>query len=80
MAIGQRIEELQRQRDEELKGRFAELEKELGEHEKTAMKTENALKTVKDNKKQEDKKKATITKGMNSVSASFYLKCYSGIL
>ncbi|XP_059091946.1 structural maintenance of chromosomes protein 2-like [Tigriopus californicus] len=66
VSIGQRIEQLQRQRDEELKGRFAELEKELSEHEKTAMKTENALKTVKDNKKQEDKKKTTITKGMNS--------------
>lgn len=65
-AIGRQIEELQRQRDEELGGKLQELEGDLKEMEKEALKAESNLKGIKDSKRQEEKKKTHIAKGMNT--------------
>lgn len=64
--IGKDIEELQRQRDEELGGQLENLEAELAEKEKSAMKIEASLKAVLDNVKQEQRKTNQIIKGMNT--------------
>lgn len=63
-----RIEELQRHRDTELGGRLEELESDLSTKEKSSLKVEAALKVVKDNVKQEERKKNQIKKGMGTVS------------
>merc|ERR1712088_747699 len=59
-SITTRIEELQRQRDQEQGGKLEQLEKELKEKEKDTIKVESNLKNVKDSKKQEEKKKQQI--------------------
>ena len=65
-SITTRIEELQRQRDQEQGGKLEQLEKELKEKEKDTIKVESNLKNVKDSKKQEEKKKQQIIKaGVN---------------
>ncbi len=64
--IQERLGELQRQRDEELGGSLGQAEKEHSEKEKEVVKSEAALKAVKDNKRQEEKKKKQIEKGRNS--------------
>jgi len=64
--ISERIEELQRQRDQEQGGKLEQLEKELKEKEKDTIKVESSLKSVKDSKKQEEKKKQQIIKGKNT--------------
>ena len=61
-SITTRIEELQRQRDQEQGGTLEQLEKELKEKEKDTIKVESNLKNVKDSKKQEEKKKQQIIK------------------
>ena len=61
-SITTRIEELQRQRDQEQGGKLEQLEKELKEKEKDTIKVESNLKNVKDSKKQEEKKKQQIIK------------------
>ncbi len=61
-----RIEHLQHLRDKELGSRLEELETDLVEKEKAANKVESATKVVRDNIKQEDKKKAQTVKGMKS--------------
>ena len=66
--LGVNIETLETRRDEELGGRLTELEENLKEKEKEHLKADSTLKAVKDNKKQEEKKIAQITKGMNTVS------------
>ena len=66
-SILEHIESLQRLRDEELGGRLDDLEKELSEKEKAAVAEESKLKATKDNVKQEEKKRAQINKGINSV-------------
>jgi len=65
-SITTRIEELQRQRDQEQGGKLEQLEKELKEKEKDTIKVESNLKNVKDSKKQEEKKKQQIIKGKNT--------------
>ena len=65
--LGENIKTLEKQRDEELGGRLTELECNLKEKEKDNLKAETNLKTVKDNKKQEEKKMTQIQKGMNTV-------------
>ena len=60
--ITQRIEELQRQRDQEQGGKLEQLEKELKDKEKDTIKVESNLKNVKDSKKQEEKKRQQINK------------------
>merc|ERR1711874_88409 len=47
-SISERIEELQRQRDQEQGGKLEQLEKELKEKEKDTIKVESNLKSVKD--------------------------------
>ncbi len=64
----QKIEELQRQRDEEQGGHLEKLDAELKEKEKDAMKADTNLKSVKDSVKQEEKKKQQIIRGRNTVS------------
>merc|ERR1712080_803725 len=54
-SISERIEELQRQRDQEQGEKLEQLEKELKEKEKDTIKVESTLKSVKDSKKQEEK-------------------------
>ena len=66
--MGVNIETLETRRDEELGGRLTELEENLKEKETEHLKADSTLKAVKDNKKQEEKKIAQITKGMNTVS------------
>lgn len=61
--ISQRIEDLQKQRDQEQGGKLETLEKELKDKEKDAIKVESSLKSVKDSRKQEEKKKQQIIKG-----------------
>jgi structural maintenance of chromosome 2 len=79
-AIQAHVRELQRQRDEELGGRLEELESRLSAKEKSAAKAETALKTSKDNKKQEEKKRVQIEKGMNTVSFLFHRMTFTQIL
>ena len=69
--LGVNIQTLETRRDEELGGRLTELEENLKEKEKEHLKADSTLKAVKDNKKQEEKKIAQITKGMNTVSFCF---------
>ncbi len=66
--IQTRIECLQQLRDGELGGRLEELETDLARREKASVTTGTDIKAVKDNAKQEERKKAQIIKGMNSVS------------
>ena len=66
VTITNNIKELQRQRDEELGGQLENLEVELADKEKSAMKTEATMKAVQDNIKQEERKKNQIIKGMNT--------------
>ena len=68
--LGVNIQTLETRRDEELGGRLTELEENLKEKEKEHLKADSTLKAVKDNKKQEEKKIAQITKGMNTVSCA----------
>merc|ERR1739842_77743 len=56
-SITTRIEELQRQRDQEQGGKLEQLEKEVKEKEKDTIKVESNLKNVKDSKKKKKKKK-----------------------
>lgn len=65
--IQSRIEELQRRRSEELGCKLEQMEEDLASKEKNAVKTDSSLKAVKDNMKQEEKKKNQIHKGMTSV-------------
>ena len=65
--LGENIKKLEKQRDEELGGRLTELEGGLKEKEKENLKAETNLKTVKDIKKQEEKKITQIQRGMNTV-------------
>ena len=53
---------MQKQRDQEQGGKLEQLEKELKEKEKDTIKVESNLKSVKDSKKQEEKKKQQIIK------------------
>jgi len=62
-SITTRIEELQRQRDQEQGGKLEQLEKELKEKEKDTIKVESNLKNVKDSKKTRRKEKATNYQG-----------------
>ena len=61
--INEKIEELQKQRDQEQGGKLEILEKDLKDKEKDAIKIEAHLKSVKDSRKQEEKKKGQILKG-----------------
>ena len=61
-----KIEDLQKQRDEELGGKLSELEAALKEREKETMKAESAMKANTDTKKQEEKKRQQIIRGINS--------------
>ena len=72
-SISERIEELQKQRDQEQGGKLEQLEKELKEKEKDTIKVESNLKSVKDSKKQEEKKKQQIIKVfLIIISNAFY--------
>merc|ERR1712115_519337 len=59
------IRELERARDNEIGGQVSEKEDALREKEKHEAKVTSALKTLKDNVKQEDKKKKQIEKGLS---------------
>ncbi len=65
-SIQARIEELQQKRDGELGGRLQELNEEASKKGSAVQSLENDIKVVKDNARQEEKKKAQIVKGMNS--------------
>ena len=65
-AIGEQLAELQRARDEELGGRLKELEDEAKEKDKQALKLDSNIKANNDARKQEEKKRAQIVKGMNT--------------
>lgn len=64
--IVENVKRLEKQRDEELGGRLTELEAVLKAKEQENIKTENSLKSVKDSKKQEERKLAQINRGMNT--------------
>jgi len=59
------IEELERERDNEIGGQVAEKESALRDVEKREAKASSAMKTLEDNVKQEDKKRKQIQKGLN---------------
>ena len=60
------IAELQKKRDEELGGKLTELEAALKERDKDTMKAESASKANNDAKKQEEKKRQQIVRGINT--------------
>merc|ERR1712223_268695 len=61
-----KIEDLQKRRDDELGGKLSDLEAALKEREKETMKAESAMKANTDTKKQEEKKRQQIIRGINS--------------
>merc|ERR1711997_248020 len=61
-----KMEDLQKLRDEELGGKLSDLEAALKEREKETMKAESAMKANTDTKKQEEKKRQQIIRGINS--------------
>ena len=64
--ISEFVEELSRQRDAEKGGKLEQLETILKEKEKDVITAESKLKTIKDSKKQEERKKQQIIKGRPS--------------
>lgn len=71
--------ELQTQRNVELGGKLEELESELKGKETNAVQIEASLKSIKDNVRQEEKKKKNIEKGMASVGLGFKSDKYLSI-